>query len=76
MNQFDEEDRILNPTPADAIEYVGHHVDHELVENIEVDCAARLARMRDGEPRRFVLTMGGAGAQRELFKAIIDHAVP
>ena len=48
MNQFDEDDKILNPTPADAIKYVGHHVDHELVENIEVDCAARLARMRNG----------------------------
>ncbi len=76
MNGFDENDRILNPTPADAIEYVGHHVDHELVENIEVDCAARLERMRNGEPRRFLLTMGGAGAQRELFKAIIDHCRP
>jgi hypothetical protein len=76
MNQFDEDDRILHPTPADAIKYVGHHVDHELVENIEVDCAARLARMRNGEPRRFILTMGGAGAQRELFKAIIDHCRP
>mgnify|MGYP000750715915 CR=1 FL=1 len=52
MNQFDEQDRLLEPTPADAIEYVGHHVDHELVENIEVDCAARLARMNAGEPRR------------------------
>jgi hypothetical protein len=76
MNGFDEHDKILNPTPADAIEYVGHHVDHELVENIEVDCAARLARMSAGEPRRFVLTMGGAGAQRDLFKAIVDHCRP
>jgi hypothetical protein len=76
MNQFDEDDKILQPTPADAIEYVGHHVDHELVENIEVDCAARMARRRDGEPRRFLLTMGGAGAQRELFKAIVDHCQP
>ena len=37
MNQFDEDDRILDPTPSRrAIHYVGHHVDHELVENIEV----------------------------------------
>jgi len=76
MNGFDERDRILRPTPADAIHYVGHHVDHELVENIEIDCAERLRRMRNGEPRRFLLTMGGAGAQRELFKAIVDHALP
>ena len=32
--------------------------------------------MSAGEPRRFVLTMGGAGAQRELFKAIVDHCRP
>jgi hypothetical protein len=51
-------------------------VDHELVENIEVDCAARLKRMAGKEPRRFLLTMGGAGAQRELFKAIIEHCIP
>jgi hypothetical protein len=76
MNQFDEKDRLLNPTPADAIEFVGHHVDHELVHNIEVDCAARIRRMANSEPRRFMLTMGGAGAQRELFKAIVDHCRP
>jgi hypothetical protein len=76
MRGFDERGRILQPVPADALHYTGHHVDHELVENIEVDCAARLERMRAGEPRRFMLTMGGAGAQRELFRAVIDHALP
>jgi len=76
MNQFDEKDRLLYPTPADAIEFVGQHVDHELVHNIEVDCDARLRRMNNGEPRRFILTMGGAGAQRELFKAVVDHCRP
>jgi hypothetical protein len=76
MRGFDEKDTILNPVPPEALHFVGHHVDHELVENIEVDCEARLSRMRSGEPRRFLLTMGGAGAQRELFKAIVDHMVP
>ncbi len=76
MRGFDEKETILKPTPPDAIYYTGHHVDHELVENIELDCAARLARMRNGEPRRFLVTMGGAGAQRELFKAIIEHCIP
>ena len=76
MRGFDENNRILNPVPSDALFYTGHHVDHELVENIEADCAARLQRMADNQPRRFLLTMGGAGAQRELFKAIIEHCVP
>ena len=76
MNGFDERDAILRATPSDALYYVGHHVDHELVENIELDSESRLRRLSNGEPRRFLLTMGGAGAQRELFKATIDHAVP
>lgn len=49
--------------PATAIRMVGHYVDHEIVSNIEADCAARVKRIRDGETRRFLLTMGGAGAQ-------------
>lgn len=76
MRGFDESGKVMNPVPSDAIYYVGHHVDHELVENIEGDCEARLRRMHNNEPRRFLLTMGGAGAQRELFKAIIEHCIP
>lgn len=76
MRGFDEKGAILEPMPPDAIVYTGHHVDHELVENVEVDCQARLRRMEAGEPRRFFLTMGGAGAQRELFKAIVEHCIP
>ncbi len=76
LRGFDDRGRVLKPMPADDLYYVGHHVDHELVENIEHDCAARLRRMRAKEPRRFLVTMGGAGAQRELFKAIIEHALP
>jgi hypothetical protein len=76
MRGFDETNKVMNPVPPEALHYVGHHVDHELVENIEGDCAARLRRMNAGEPRRFLVTMGGAGAQRELFKAIIEHCIP
>jgi hypothetical protein len=76
MRGFDESGKIMQPVPTDALFYTGHHVDHELVENIEVDCADRIRRMKNNEPRRLLVTMGGAGAQRELFKAIIEHCVP
>ena len=76
MRGFDESGEVMNPIPPEAIYYTGHHVDHELVENIEVDCQARLDRMKDNEPRRFLITMGGAGAQKELFKAVIEHCIP
>ncbi len=67
---------VLRPMPADALVYTGHYVDHELVANIEADCAARLERKDRGEPMRFLLTIGGAGAQRELFAAVIRHLLP
>jgi hypothetical protein len=76
MRGFDQSGKVMNPIPPEAIYYTGHHVDHELVENIEVDCQARLDRMRNNEPRRFLITMGGAGAQKELFKAVIEHCIP
>ncbi len=76
LRGFDESGQPLKPMPPGAVVYTGHHVDHELVENVEVDCAARLRRMANGEPRRLLLTMGGAGAQRELFKAVIEHCLP
>ena len=76
MRGFDHTNKIMHPMSKDAIFFTGHHVDHELVENIEVDCAARIQRMNDNQPRRLLVTMGGAGAQRELFKAIIEHCIP
>ncbi len=49
--------------PPEDIRMVGHYIDHEIVTGIEADCAARIRRIRTGETRRFLLTMGGAGAQ-------------
>ncbi|MBT4311391.1 MAG: hypothetical protein HOD49_13375 [Anaerolineae bacterium] len=76
LRGFGEKGEVMKPMPSADIFFTGQHVDHELVENIEVDCAARIQRMEAKEPRRFMVTMGGAGAQRELFKAIIEHAIP
>jgi len=67
---------VLKPMPADSLVYTGHYVDHELVANIEHDCEARLNRKKAGAPMRFLLTIGGAGAQRELFAAVLRHLLP
>ena len=69
-------DKVCNPMPADDLVYTGHYIDHELVENIEDDCDGRMARKKAGKPMRFLLTIGGAGAQREIFEAIIKHLIP
>ena len=68
--------KVLNPMPEDSLKYVGHYIDHELVANIEEDCARRLKRKGTGKPMRFLLTIGGAGAQKEIFAAIINELMP
>lgn len=67
---------ILEPMPKGSLRYTGHYIDHEIASNIEVDTEARLARLRDGKPLRVLLTVGGAGAQAELFEAIIGKLLP
>ena len=71
-----EGDAILEPMPSGSLRYTGHYIDHEIVSNIEADSEARLARIRDGRPLRVLLTVGGAGAQGELFRAIIESLLP
>lgn len=75
LNGMDK-DRVLNPMGADDIIYTGHYIDHELVTNIDRDCDSRIRRVQNGKPLRFLLTIGGAGAQREIFSAIIKHLLP
>ena len=67
---------VLNPMPEDALFYTGHYIDHELVSNIETDCAARKQRKEEGKTMRFLLTIGGAGAQKEIFAEIIRFLLP
>ncbi len=67
---------VLKPMPDDTLVYTGHYIDHELVSNIEADCEARLKRQAEGKPIRFLLTIGGAGAQKEIFSAIIKSLLP
>ncbi len=68
--------KVLRPMPADSLVYTGHYVDHEIVSNIAADCQARIDRRKNGEPMRFLLTIGGAGAQKDLFAAVIRYLLP
>ncbi|MBR4201183.1 MAG: hypothetical protein IKQ91_07910 [Oscillospiraceae bacterium] len=68
--------RMLRPMPKDSVVYTGHYIDHELVSNIEADCEKRIARMQSGEPKRWLMSVGGAGAQKEIFVTIIRRLIP
>lgn len=71
-----EKKKVSKAMPDEALTYTGHYIDHELVSNIEADSAARIARKEKGQPMRFLLTIGGAGAQKEIFAAIIKYLIP
>lgn len=68
--------RVLSPMDEKDICYTGHYIDHELVSNIPADCNRRIERQKAGKPMRFLLTIGGAGAQKEIFAAMIRHLLP
>ncbi|NMF25277.1 hypothetical protein HF885_02290 [Olsenella umbonata] len=68
--------RQLKPMPKGSLVYTGHYVDHELVSNIGRDCAARRKRVLGDGAVRYLISVGGAGAQQDLFASIIEHLIP
>lgn len=68
--------KILKPIPTDEIVYTGHYIDHELVSNLEADCEKRLLRLAEKKTKRIMLTVGGAGAQKEIYARLIKEMIP
>ena len=71
-----DKSRTLKPMPKGDIVYTGHYIDHELVSNLESDTAFRVERVKNGKAKRYLLTVGGAGAQQALFADIIKALLP
>ena len=74
LNKFS--DKELKHMPDETLFNVGHYIDDELVSNLELDTKARLARLNNGEQLRFLMTVGGAGAQFPIFKHIVEFLMP
>ena len=66
----------LQGIPETDLYEVGHYVDHELVANIENDVKNRVKRIKNGEPIRILMSVGGAGAGAKYFLQIIQHLLP
>ena len=75
LHGFDAEN-VMNPMEDKDIVLTGHYIDHEIVKNIEADCTARINRIKEQKPIRFLFTIGGAGAQGEFFASIIKTLLP
>ncbi|MBO4626584.1 MAG: alpha-galactosidase [Lachnospiraceae bacterium] len=66
----------LRGIPEKDLKMVGRYVDHELLVNLEEDNALRIRRAETGEPMRFLMTVGGAGAGFAQFKSMLLHLLP
>lgn len=77
LKNMDKKNKILNPIPEKDIYYTGHYVDHELVNNIEIDIDKRKERINNNLRKRILFSIGGAGAQIEynlkLILSLIDY---
>ena len=71
-----DKNRTLRPMPEGSIVYTGHYVDHELVAHLEADTALRLDRLNRAKAMRYLLTVGGAGAQQRLFADVLRALLP
>ena len=66
-------DKPLCPMPPGSVIECGHYIDHELVSNIEANTQARLQRASAGEPVRYLICVGGAGAQKDYIRDLIRY---
>lgn len=63
---------------ASELRLAGHWCPADLVENIETDCNRRIARAKDpsNKPRRLLIPVGGAGAQKSFIIKFIEAVEP
>jgi tetrahydromethanopterin S-methyltransferase subunit A len=58
--------------PADKLRIAGAWVAKDMVENIDADCNARIARAKARKPRRLLIPVGGAGAQKTFVTSFVS----
>lgn len=59
--------------PEEHLRYAGHWIPKDLVDNIESDCRARIARVDAGMPMRLLVPIGGAGAQKKFLTEFVKQ---
>merc|ERR1711862_3283 len=66
--------------PPEEIKLAGHWIPSHLVDNLNADCNARIARatqlQKKNKPLRILIPVGGAGAQRIFVTKILKALIP
>lgn len=61
----------------DNLQLAGHWIPRQLVDNIDIDCHTRILRAADTtKPRRVLVPVGGAGAQRRFIVKFVRAVAP
>ena len=58
--------------PKENLQIAGHWVPEPIVTNVEADSKARIERIEKQKPKRLLLPIGGAGAQKNYTLSLID----
>jgi len=65
--------------PADRLILAGGWIPKDLVDNIDADCDRRIKRAKERKPRRLLIPVGGAGAQKtfvtKFVAALKEHVL-
>lgn len=70
-------DKLLDMgCPASSIRMAGHWVSSDMCLHVAQDSEARIARCRRDLPRRFLITVGGAGAQKAYLASLLEGLAP
>ncbi|OEU10937.1 hypothetical protein FRACYDRAFT_193278 [Fragilariopsis cylindrus CCMP1102] len=62
--------------PFSELKLAGHWCPYELVTNIPLDCQRRIQRSTTTKPRRLLIPIGGAGAQKTFLIQLIQSLEP
>jgi len=64
--------------PPEEIRLAGHWIPSDMVDNLDSDCKARIARAtsKDKKPLRILMPVGGAGAQRLFVTNLVKALIP
>lgn len=61
--------------PRENLEYAGHWVSEDIVKNLLDDSNSRIKRTNSKSPKRFLIPIGGAGAQKSFITEVIEHSI-
>lgn len=60
--------------PRENLEYAGHWVSEDILKNVFDDSNNRIKRTNNKSPKRFLIPIGGAGAQKSFITEVIEHS--